>query len=120
MKWERDDLTPEETARLRRGAAGATQERARTPRYTAGMPFRYRAEILEELEKHGVRPTPATRPELVSEFVADLYRHELRRLRDLLVRREIPKAGYSDRVIELRRKYILVSIPVRYWIESSD
>jgi hypothetical protein len=81
---------------------------------------RYRAEILEELEKHGVRPTSRTRPELVSEFVADLYRYELRRLKDRLVRREIPKAGYSDRVIDLRRKYILVSIPLRHWTESSD
>ena len=82
--------------------------------------IRYRAEILEELEKHGIRPTPRTRPELVSEFVADLYRFELRRLKDRLVRREIPKAGYSERVIDLRRKYILVSIPVRHWTESSD
>jgi hypothetical protein len=81
---------------------------------------RYRAQVLEELEKHGVRPTDATPPELVSEFVADLYRYELRRLKEQLVRREIPKAGYSDRVIELRRKYILVSVPLRYWTESSD
>ena len=83
------------------------------------MAFKYRDDILAELERHGVRPTPETRPELVSEFVADLYRHELRRLRDRLVRGEIPKAGYSDRVIELRRKYVLVSIPLRYWTEPS-
>jgi hypothetical protein len=84
------------------------------------MAFRYRDEILQELEKHGVRPTPRTRPELVSEFVADLYRYELRRLKDQLVRRAIPKAGYSDRVIDLRRKYPLVSVPVRYWTISEE
>ncbi len=82
--------------------------------------FRYRADILQELEKHGARPTPSTRPELVSEFVSDLYRYELRRLKDRLVRREIPKDGYADRVVALRRKYILVSVPLRYWTDSSD
>jgi hypothetical protein len=84
------------------------------------MAFRYRAEILEELARHGVRPTPHTRPELVSEFVADLYRYELRRLKDRLVRREIPKAGYSERVVDLRRKYVLVSVPLRYWTISDE
>lgn len=82
--------------------------------------FRYRAEVLEQLEKHGARPTPSTPPELVSEFVADLYRYELRRLKNQLVRREIPKAGYAQRVIELRRRYMLVSVPLRYWTESTD
>lgn len=72
--------------------------------------FRYRPEILEQLARHGVQPRPTTRPELVHEFVSDLYRHELRRLRDRLVRREIPKLGYYDRVVELRRKYPIVSL----------
>src|SRR2546425_8432693 len=44
--------------------------------------YRYRPEVLEELLEHGVRPTERTRPELVHEFVSDLYRFELRRLRD--------------------------------------
>ena len=54
---------------------------------TAVRTYRFRADVLEQLEKHGVRPTAATRPELVHEFVSDLYRYELRRLRDRLVRR---------------------------------
>lgn len=82
--------------------------------------FRYRPDVLAELEKHGARPTPHTRPELVSEFVGDLYRYELRRLKERLVRREIPREGYSERVIELRRRYLLVSLPVRYWTVSSE
>ncbi|HEY6360466.1 MAG TPA: hypothetical protein VIX63_05150, partial [Vicinamibacterales bacterium] len=65
----------------------------------------------------GVQPTSATRPELVHEFVNDLYRYELRRLRDGLVRREIPKTGYFDRVVELRRKYPLVSLKPAQWLE---
>ena len=78
---------------------------------------RYRTEVLEQLWRHGVQPRPTTDPELVHEFVSDLYRYELRRLRDKLVRREIPKAGYYDRVVELRRRYPLVSLRPRDWIE---
>ncbi len=79
--------------------------------------YRYRADVLEQLWRHGVQPTAGTRPELVHEFVTDLYRYELRRLRDRLVRGEIPKAGYYDRVVELRIKYPLVSLKAHEWVE---
>jgi hypothetical protein len=79
--------------------------------------YRYRAAVLEQLWLHGVQPTSSTRPELVHEFVSDLYRFELRRLRDRLVRKEIPKTGYYDRVVELRRKYPLVSMKPAEWLE---
>lgn len=72
--------------------------------------YRYRADVLEQLSHHGIQPSSFTPPEVVHEFVNDLYRFELRRLRDRLVRKEIPKAGYYDRVVELRRKYPLVSL----------
>ena len=73
--------------------------------------------MIEQLWLHGVHPTPRTRPELVHEFVSDLYRFELRRLRDRLVRKEIPKTGYYDRVVALRRKYPLVSLKPAQWLE---
>ena len=79
------------------------------------MTFRYRRQVLDELATHGVRPTPRTRPELVHEYVNDLYRFELRRLRARHVRGEIPRPAYSAHVVELRRKYILVSVPLRLW-----
>lgn len=79
--------------------------------------YRYRLEVLEQLQHHGIQPTPSTRPELVHEFVSDLYRFELRRLRDRLVRKEIPKVGYYDRVVDLRRKYPLVSLKPHEWLE---
>jgi hypothetical protein len=81
------------------------------------MTVRYRPEVLEQLLLHGVRPTPATPPEIVYDFLNDLYRYELRRLRHALVSGAIPKAGYYDRVVELRRKYPLVSIKPELWIE---
>ncbi|MCY4074291.1 MAG: hypothetical protein OXH04_02530 [Acidobacteria bacterium] len=69
----------------------------------------------EALARHGVRPTPETRPEIVHEFVNDLYRYELRRLRGRLVRGEVARTDYASLVVELRRKYMLVSVPLRHW-----
>lgn len=79
--------------------------------------YRYRADVLEQLSRHGIRPTSSTRPEVVHEFVSDLYRFELRRLRDRLMRREILKVGYYDRVVDLRRKYPLVSLKPHEFLE---
>jgi len=78
---------------------------------------RIRPDVLHELWKHGVQPKPSTRPELVHEFVSDLYRYELRRLRDRLVRGDIPKAGYYDRVVALRRQYLVISLKPHQWVE---
>ena len=83
------------------------------------MAYCYRPEVLEQLLQHGVRPTSATPPELVYDFLNDLYRYELRRLRKALVDGEIPKPGYYDRVVELRRKYPLVSMKPGLWIEKA-
>jgi hypothetical protein len=79
--------------------------------------YRYRADVLDQLSRHGIQPTSSSRPEVVHEFVSDLYRFELRRLRDRLVRKQIPKVGYYDRVVELRRKYPLVSLKPYEFLE---
>ena len=78
----------------------------------------YRAGILEELLKHGVRPAATTRPELVHEFVSDLYRHRLRRLRDRLLAREFPKHEYYGRVVALRQEYRIISMRPSEWVDS--
>ncbi|MSO84006.1 MAG: hypothetical protein EXQ53_12055 [Acidobacteria bacterium] len=83
------------------------------------MEHRYRQAILDQLWAHGVQPTPATRPELVHEFVNDLYRFELRRLRDRLVRREIAKPDYHDLVVEIRRRYPVLSRKPPQWMEQA-
>ena len=83
------------------------------------MYYRYRPDVLEQLWRHGVHPAVETPPQLVHDFVSDLYRYELRRLRHRLVTGEIPKAGYYDRVVDLRRKYPLVSLKPEYWLERS-
>jgi hypothetical protein len=83
-------------------------------------PFEYRGDVLAQLMRHGIRPTSATPPDLVHEFVSDLYRFELRRLRERLVRGEFPKATYFDRVIELRRQYPLVSFKPHQLLAKED
>ena len=72
------------------------------------MEYRYRREVLDDLWRHGIQPRSTTSPQLVHDFVNDLYRYELRRLRDRLLRQEFPKRGYYDRVVELRKKYPLL------------
>lgn len=80
--------------------------------------YRYRPEVIAQLWLHGVHPTSQTPPQLVHDFVTDLYRYELRRLRDRLVRGDIPRQGYYDRVVELRLKYPLVSFKAELWVEA--
>ena len=79
--------------------------------------YRYRRDVLERLEAHGVRPHSETRPELVREFVNDLYRYEIRRLRDRLLRGEFPKNTYLDRVVELRNKYSVLALRPAEFVE---
>jgi hypothetical protein len=79
-------------------------------------PFRYRADVLLQLSRHGVRPTERTRPELVHEFVSDLYRHELRGLRNRLLGKEFPKHEYFDRVVEVRNRYRVIAMRPRDWL----
>jgi hypothetical protein len=81
------------------------------------MSYRYRREILDALLAHGVSPTPGTRPELVRDYVRDLYKYEIRRLRERYVRREFPKAEYSVRVDTLRRQYPVLALRAVDWIE---
>ena len=79
------------------------------------MAVRYHPLVREALARHGALPTPSTRPELVHDYVNDLYRYELRRLRSRLVRGDVAKPDYASLVVELRRKYMLVSVPLRHW-----
>lgn len=87
-------------------------------RVRLGAPSRrYRADVVEALARHGVRPRPETPPDLVRHFVNDLYRWELRRLRERLLAREFPREEYARRVVEVRRRYPLLSRPVESWTE---
>ena len=80
------------------------------------MTYRYRADVLEHLWRHGVQPRPTTPPELVRGYVNDLYRYEIRKLRDRARRREFPLDALAGHVIELRRRYPLISLKPKEWL----
>ncbi len=85
----------------------------------AGKPVhRYHPWVLQALSEHGACPTAATPPELVREFLNDLYRYELRRLRAALLAGAFPRPEYFDRVVALRRRYPLLSLKPRQWVEE--
>jgi hypothetical protein len=75
----------------------------------------YRPDVLDELLKHGVRPRPTTPPDLVKDFLGEMYRYRLRRLRARLLRGEIAKRDYAGEIMRLREVYRLLSLPMRLW-----
>ena len=80
------------------------------------MAYRYRPEVLEALARHGVVPRATTAPLFIRDQLNDLYRFEIRRLTARLLRGEFPKSDYITHVLDLRGKYMLLSIPVEEWI----
>ena len=76
----------------------------------------YRPEVLEQLALHGIRPTPSTPPDLMRDYLSDLYRYEIRRLKRRLLSGEFPKDEYLSRVVQLRLRYPLLSVPLHLWM----
>ncbi len=79
------------------------------------MSCRYRAEILDELARHGLHPRPDTPPHFLRDAINDLYRYEIRALRDRCRAGELSTSDLSAHVIELRKRYVLLSIPLEQW-----
>ncbi len=79
--------------------------------------FTYRADVLRELERHGVRPTAHTPPELVRAFVRDLYKYEIRRLRARMLAHEFPRNEYAARVDALCKQYPVLTLLPRQFLE---
>lgn len=72
--------------------------------------YTYRPEVLQELERHGVRPTSHTDPERVRAYVRELYKYEIRRLRDRARRQEFARSEYAAKVDALRREYPVLAL----------
>ena len=72
-------------------------------------------EILEALAGHGLRPRLDTPLALLREQINDLYRVEIRALRDQCRAGVFPTSELAARVVELRRRYPLLSIPTQQW-----
>lgn len=75
----------------------------------------YRPEVVAELARHGLAPRPDTAPERLREQINDLYRIEIRRLRDRCRAGEFSTKELPGHVITLRRRYLLLSIPIAQW-----
>ena len=72
-------------------------------------------EVLEALAGHGLRPRADTPLALLREQINDLYRVEIRALRDQCRAGMFPTSQLAARVVELRRRYPLLSIPIEQW-----
>jgi hypothetical protein len=82
--------------------------------------YTYDADVLDALAGHGLAPDVSTAPAFVRDALSDLYRYEIRRLRQRFLRGAIPKPEYAQHVIALRRRYWLLSLPVVRWATRSD
>jgi hypothetical protein len=72
-------------------------------------------EIVEALAGHGLRPKPDTPVARLREQVNDLYRIEIRALRDRCRAGEFPTSELAPRVVELRKRYLVLSVPLGKW-----
>lgn len=79
--------------------------------------MQFKPEVLDELARHGLRPGPATSPEKLREQINDLYRIEIRKLRDRCRAGEFSTKALPAHVVELRKRYVLLSIPMAQWGE---
>ena len=82
--------------------------------------YRYYDWVLEALAGHGLIPRDGTPPSALRDALSDLYRYEIRRLRQSLLTGQFPKVEYADRVIALRKQYLLLSVPVGRWLVSGS
>ena len=80
--------------------------------------YSYHQRVLDILGGHGLVPTSDTSPQQLRDALRDLYKYEIRRLRDRLIAGEFPKRDYAGRVGALRQRYWLLSIPTELWITS--
>jgi len=77
--------------------------------------YRYKPEVLQLLARHGVVPKPTTPPATARAVVNDIYRYELRLLRDRYLVGEFSKEAYYDKVVEIRNRYPVMAILTRFW-----
>ena len=82
------------------------------------MTYEYAPEALDVLAGHGLAPHSGTPPDVVRGALNDLYRYEIRRLKRRLLAGEFEKERYLDFVIELRKQYWLLSVPVAEWVRT--
>lgn len=76
---------------------------------------RYAPAVLDALASHGLVPRADTPARVLRDAVNDLYRYEIRRLRDRCRAGEFPSTALAGHVRTLRRRYLLLSTPLARW-----
>ena len=75
----------------------------------------YPAELAEALPRFGLKPTSATPPLLVRGALNDLYRYEIRRLRQRRLDGIVKPEDYVNEVIVLRKRYWPLALQPSHW-----
>jgi hypothetical protein len=86
----------------------------------AEIMYAYHQQVLDDLARHGLKPLPSTSPQQLRDAVRDLYKYEIKRLRSELLADHIRKQDYASHVIELRKRYWLLSIPTQLWVMKAE
>ena len=81
------------------------------------MEYHYHDNVRQELLSKGIKITKSTPPELAKLQLNDLYRFEIRQLRQRFRHGEIARSEYAHHVISLRRRYPLLSLPTSRWTQ---
>ena len=84
------------------------------------MNYDYEPAVLDGLTGHGLKPLPRTSPQFLRDAVRELYRYEIKALRNALLAGRIPKADYANHVIALRKRYWLLSVPLQLWMRPDS
>jgi hypothetical protein len=82
--------------------------------------YTYHQQVLDALAAHGLIPTATTSPQQLRDALRELYKYEIRRLRDRLIAGGFLKRDYAGLVVELRRRYWLLSVPTELWTTSGS
>src|SRR5262249_24571549 len=75
----------------------------------------YPPELRDALWAFGLAPHAQAPPGLVRDALSDLYRYELRRMRERHRAGQIAKNDYIDRVIALRKRYWPLTLQPEAW-----
>jgi hypothetical protein len=81
--------------------------------------YTYHQQILDQLASHGLVPLAGTPPQQLRDALRELYKYEIRRLRALLIAGQILKKDYAGHVVNLRKRYWLLSVPTDRWTLKS-
>jgi hypothetical protein len=82
--------------------------------------FSYPVDFLSALLTFGLAPRETTSPAVVRGALNDLYRFELRRMRDRLRAGQIAAADYHGLVVALRKRYWPLSLTLDAWQRICD